>query len=222
MRKVTREAEPVSLKNHAARWTKELLAEIQRTGDYAKVADVYKTKYNQQDVKDALKRMYRNRCCYCEGLLGIQTYGRIEHLRPKSLSQFYDKTFAWDNLHWCCEICNTTKKAKWNEAAPILDPTVDDIGKYLVFNRDTAEYEPIGDSSRAKTTIADTGMNRDKLVEARRKIVVKLVKMYSCIESENNRKTYLEELIKTCKEESYPSVVESVVEELLRLQQQGT
>ena len=87
MRKVTRGPQPDSLKKHAIQWTKDLLAEIKRTGDYAKVDSSYKTKYNQEDVKDALKKMYKNRCCYCESLLGIQTYGRIEHLRPKSLPQ---------------------------------------------------------------------------------------------------------------------------------------
>ena len=67
-------------------------------------------KYNQTDVKNSLAQMYKNHCCYCEGMLGEQTYGRIEHLRPKALPQFYDLTFSWDNLHWCCERCNTKKE----------------------------------------------------------------------------------------------------------------
>lgn len=217
MRKVTREAEPESLKKYAVQWTNELLAEIEKSGDYAKVADSYKTKYNQKDVKEALRRMYKNHCCYCEGLLDTQTYGRIEHLRPKSLPQFYDQTFEWNNMHWCCEICNTNKNAKWNDDAPILDPAEDDVDKYLYFNRDTAEYEPIADQARAKTTINDAGLNRPKLVEARRRIVVKLVKMYGCMKSERLKRVFLEELIKTCEEDSYPSVIESVVEELLRI-----
>lgn len=91
------------------------------------------------------------------------------------------------------------------------------MNKYLYFNRDTAEYEPIADQARAKTTINDVGLNRPKLVEARRRIVVKLVKMYGCMKSERLKRVFLEELIKTCEEDSYPSVIESVVEELLRI-----
>lgn len=223
MRSVIRGPQPDSLRKHAVQWTKDLLAEIKRTGDYAKVADSYKSKYKQVDVQDELKRMYKDHCCYCEGLLGIQTYGRIEHLRPKSLPQFYDKTFDWDNLHWCCEICNTSyKKTNWNDAAPILDPTVDDIDRFLVLNLETAEYEPVAGNARARTTIDDTGMNRDKLVEARRKIIVKLTKMYHNIEMDHKKRKFLDELLRTCEEESYPSVTEAVVWQLQGLDQHHT
>ena len=36
-------------------------------------------------------------------------------------------------------------------------------------------------------------------------------------EPESLKRVFLEELIKTCEEDSYPSVIESVVEELLRI-----
>ncbi|MGN0141603.1 MAG: retron system putative HNH endonuclease [Roseburia sp.] len=214
MRRVIRGKQPDSLKNHAVQWTKELLAEIKREGCYEKVEVSYKNKYNQTDVKDALRVMYKNHCCYCEGLLGVQTYGRIEHLRPKSLPQFYDKTFDWNNLHWCCEICNTSyKKARWDDAAPILDPTADDIQQFLMFNPDTGEYDAIGDNERAKTTIDHTGMNRDKLVEARRRMVIRLVREYQNAEPVKKAQ-FLDEVMKTREEDSYPSVVETVVSEL--------
>lgn len=110
MRAVKRPEIPQSLKQNADKWTKDLLEEINRVGVYAKVPDKYKNKYNQTDVKKLLAQMYKNHCCYCEGILGEQTYGRIEHLRPKALPRFYDLTFSWDNLHWCCERCNTKKE----------------------------------------------------------------------------------------------------------------
>ena len=46
MRAVKRLDEPQSLKINSAIWTKELLDEVKRLGDYSKVSDSYKSKYN--------------------------------------------------------------------------------------------------------------------------------------------------------------------------------
>lgn len=113
MRKVRRLPHPESLKNHSVRWTEELMEEIKKQGAYAKVDDSFKNKYRQDDVKETLEEMYKGHCCYCESIVGTSSYGRIEHLKPKSLPAFYQCSFDWDNLHWCCEVCNTSyKKAK--------------------------------------------------------------------------------------------------------------
>ncbi|MFR5116240.1 MAG: hypothetical protein ACLTDV_03870 [Eubacterium sp.] len=103
---------------------KDLLEEINRVGVYAKkVPDSIKNKYNQTDKK-LLQLKCIKCCCYCEGILGEQTYGRIEHLRPKATATVYDLTFSYRIIpHWCCERCNT--KNKWNEENPILDPAKD-------------------------------------------------------------------------------------------------
>lgn len=169
MRKVKRLPQPKSLKDNAAQWTKELMDEIDKQGSYAKVDDSFKNRFRQDDVKDTLERMYRRHCCYCESVIGTSTYGRIEHLKPKSRPQFYQYAFEWDNLHWCCEICNTSyKKMQWNFQYPILDPAKDNIDEFLELNLTTGMYEGIGDNKRAQTTIEHTGMNRERLVKARR------------------------------------------------------
>lgn len=77
--------------------------EINTKGSYAKVDERFKNRYRQKDVKDTLEKMYGKHCCYCESVIGTSSYGRIEHLKPKSLPQFYKDTFEWDNLHWCCK-----------------------------------------------------------------------------------------------------------------------
>ncbi len=144
MRKIARLSQPKSLEENAVRWTKELLDEIDKQGSYAKVDDSYKNKYRQDDVKDTLEKMYKRHCCYCESLVGISTYGRIEHLRPKSNPNFYQYVFDWDNMYWCCEICNTSyKKTKWDFQNPILDPAKDEIDSFLNLNLSTGEYEAI-------------------------------------------------------------------------------
>lgn len=177
MRRVKRLPKPGSLVEYDKLWTKELIDEINKTGSYAKTDDSFKNKYRQEDVKDTLEKMYNRHCCYCESIIGISSYGRIEHLRPKSRPQFYQLTFAWENLHWCCEICNTSyKKAKWDFQNPILDPSKEDIENYLLLNLTTGEYEGIENNLRAKTTILHTGMNRKSLVKARRQMIIRFLK----------------------------------------------
>lgn len=142
MRFVKRTEKPLSLSLYAEQWTKDLLAQIEDKGSYSKVDSEYKERYRQEDVKKALEMMYTGHCCYCESIIGISTYGRIEHLKPKSLAQFHKYSFEWDNLHWCCEICNTSyKKQKWNFEYPILDPSFDNIEDYLRMNLQMGEYE---------------------------------------------------------------------------------
>lgn len=110
MRKVKRPEIPRSLVVNAAQWTEDLMNEIDKMGSYSKVDSEFKEKYRQNDVKDALEKMYTCHCCYCESIIGLSTYGRIEHLKPKSLTEFHKYSFDWNNLHWCCEICNTSYK----------------------------------------------------------------------------------------------------------------
>lgn len=179
MRKVERLPRPDSLKQNAAKWTEELLAEIERMGSYSKVDDSYKNKYRQKDVQSSLEKMYKKHCCYCEAIVGTSSYGRIEHLKPKSLPAFYQYTFEWENMHWCCEICNTSyKKARWNFQHPISDPSKEEIEKFLKLNLATGEYVAIDDDKRAETTIEHTGMNREALTKARRKIIIHFMKDY--------------------------------------------
>ena len=132
MRKVKRPEIPRSLVVNAAQWTEDLMNEIDKMGSYSKVDSEFKEKYRQNDVKDALEKMYTCHCCYCESIIGLSTYGRIEHLKPKSLTEFHKYSFDWNNLHWCCEICNTSyKKTNWDFVNPILDPAIDEINQYL-------------------------------------------------------------------------------------------
>ena len=212
MRKVTRLPQPKSLEENAARWTKELMDEIARQGSYAKVDDSFKNKYRQDDVKDALEKMYNRHCCYCESIVGISTYGRIEHLKPKSNPQFYQYTFAWDNLHWSCEICNTSyKKTKWDFQNPVLDPAKDDINEFLDLNLATGKYEAIGNNERAQTTIEHTGMNRESFVKARRRIIIRFLKDYKTYKDCGKEKNFCDD-IKLLKEDvDYPGVYEKLL-----------
>lgn len=212
MRYVERVEKPLSLSLYAEQWTKELLAQIEDKGSYSKVDAEYKERYRQEDVKKALERMYTGHCCYCESIIGISTYGRIEHLKPKSLVQFHKYSFEWDNLHWCCEVCNTSyKRQKWSFEYPILDPSLDHIEEYLCMNLQTGEYEVIDDNPRARTTIEDTGLNREMLVKARRRIVLRIIKDFRAHQQCGNAQTFLEELREVMEDMNFPSLYEDLI-----------
>lgn len=218
MRKVKRGNKPKSLINNATQWTMDLLNEIAINGDYSKVGSEFKEKYRQEDVKTALENMYTCHCCYCESIIGISTYGRIEHLKPKSLPQFHQFAFDWNNLHWCCEICNTSyKKTQWDFVNPILDPSSDDIEKYLKLNLQTGEYEEINNNPRAKTTIKHTGLNRDKLVKARHRIIIKTLKDYTVYKKSNNANIFLTDLKSLKDDMDFPSLYDDLITYLLNI-----
>lgn len=134
MKKINRTNAPLSLQQNGNQWTMELLQEIKSKGMYNAVADSYKNKYRQPDVQLALEAMYFEKCCYCEQTIGAESYEHIEHLRPKSNSNFHHLTFEWSNLHWCCQKCNMAKGAKWDVTNPILDPTVDEPQQHVTIN----------------------------------------------------------------------------------------
>lgn len=215
MRNVTRTKMPMSLTNNSVMWTNELIKEIAAKGSFEKVDDSYKNKYRQKDIKDALAQMYNNHCCYCESLISesLSTYGRIEHLKPKSI--FPQNCYDWYNLHWSCEVCNTSyKKAQWNAINPILDPCRDVIPTHLVYDTNTGMYDEDKSSGRGKTTIKHVGLNREGLVKARRLKIILLAKNY-CEYKRNGNEDEFVALYNSVKEDlDYPSVYEAFLKEI--------
>lgn len=217
MRKTNRLPCPESLRAHCAQWTKELLEEIKRCGSYAKAGDSFKVKYRQKDVKETLENMYKKHCCYCESVVGTSSYGRIEHLKPKSKPQFYQYAFEWDNLHWCCEICNTSyKKDNWDFEHPILDPSKDDARQFLELDFTTGKYEAINNNGRAVTSIRHTGINRESLVTARRRIIIRFLKDYKAYRESGNEKEFCNDLEQLKEDMDFPSLYEDLLNRCLK------
>lgn len=213
MRKVIRLQKPKSLADNAEQWTEELMNEIAAKGSYSKVEDKFKSRYRQEDVKDTLEKMYGGHCCYCESIIGVSTYGRIEHLKPKSRSEFYRYTFEWENLHWCCEVCNTGyKKAQWDFQYPILDPAKNEIGQSINLNLTTGEYEEIKDDKRATTTILHTGMNRDGLVRARRRIIIRFLKDYKAHLRSGDAREFCDDWRILKEDMNFPSLYDALIQ----------
>ena len=215
MRNVTRTSVPSSLASNATTWTSELLTEIARVGSYAKVSDSYKNKYRQDDIKESLANMYSNHCCYCESIIGKEyaTYGRIEHLKPKSI--FHNECYNWNNLHWSCEVCNTSYKGdNWDNNNPILDPCIDVITDYLYLDTTTGEYLECHSNPRATTTITHTGLNRDGLVKARHRKLIELARNYSIYKKIGEEKSFISLYTNLKEDLDYPSVYETFLNEI--------
>ena len=207
MHKVNRTSQPKILSDNSEKWTSELIDQIKiNNGEYSKVSDKYKNRYNHPEIKQSLKNMYNGCCCYCEGAVSLVSYGAIEHFKPKSI--YPNLSFSWDNLHYCCNICNTTyKRTQWNDL--LLDPSKDDISQYLSFNIQTGEYEAVNGNERGKETIRITGINRKELVEKRLKIIVFLYQ--TSLSMDNDDLLTFRDLLKKT-HESYSTVYKTFFE----------
>lgn len=193
MHSVTRTTQPTSLREHADEWTKNLLEQLNVFREVNKIPQKYTDKYRQADVQKELRKMYKKRCCYCESKIGAQTHEHIEHLKPKSI--FPQECFEWENLHWVCPICNSDNKSnKWDRENPILDPTKDRIGDCIDIDLITGDIIPIGENERAKTTIRDTGLNRNKLREERQDLIRELNELVVIAKNNNSMNVLIQSL----------------------------
>lgn len=181
MKRVQRITEPSNLSTNKMTWTTDFINEVIRNRGYTGMNTTIRDRYNNQEVKNALKIMYSEKCCYCENRIGVEEYENIEHLKPKSSPNFHMLAFSWDNLHWCCGKCNKKKRANWDSHYPILDPTKDNPDNHLKMNIISGEIDHR--SRRGKTTIKHAQLNRDELVKARKRIIDKLNTIFLMVQS---------------------------------------
>ena len=168
MRSVNRGEEPATLKRNSEKWTKELL-DAHEKGDPDAIKKAEK-RYKKTAIQKALKDMYGDLCCYCESTVSDNSFGHIEHRKPKR--KFPEYAFNWDNLHWVCWKCNNAKSDKWDTDNPILDPTADTeiIPTHLKIFPGLRTIEFRHETESGKTTMNHADLNRLDLAKARRKI----------------------------------------------------
>ena len=149
-----------------------------------------------RELRDPLKEMCGGKCCYCESKISVSSYGEIENYRPKGGARGLQKEYAplhyfwlaydWNNLFISCQTCNQkfkrdlfpledeSKRAKVlavgkdlvKENPLLLQPCLDDPEDHLEFHSN-GTVKP--HSKRGKATIDILGLNRDALVQQRRK-----------------------------------------------------
>lgn len=88
--------------------------------------------YANSNVKNALRKIQNDKCCYCESKVPKDktSHTDVEHFRPKKFAQqekgaekvypgYYWLAYDWENLFLSCQICNGSYKKNF---FPLFDP----------------------------------------------------------------------------------------------------
>ncbi len=59
-------------------------------------------------IRKALEEITKGHCSFCDDKpLGVKSKQTIEHYFPKGKKEFPCLTFAWENLFYCCDMCQS-------------------------------------------------------------------------------------------------------------------
>ena len=137
------------------------------------------SRYQHDDVKNALVAAFHGKCAYCESQIRHIDYGHIEHFRPKS--KYPKKTFSWSNLLLACGVCNGAeyKGEKFPNKAdggPLVNPCTEDPAMHFSFDYDPdAQLANVhGKTKRGLLTETLLGLNRKDLRSYRSQQIKKL------------------------------------------------
>lgn len=195
---VDRTAQPKILRDNAVAWTQAYIkarAEYQanKTDQFEKAMKSAESKYNHEQVKDALKTMFRRKCAFCESTVTHVSYGDIEHFKPKSL--YPNLCFDWNNYLLSCSICNgkSNKGNKFpleDEGGPFINPTIENPDDFFRFEYDAVlkKFVVFPKSIRAVTMLKIININREDLVEDRTLYLSKVINTISKIIEQDTAK----------------------------------
>ena len=151
------------------------------------------SRYKLPDIKEKLENLYHHKCAYCENKV---EQGHVEHYRPKKLYPWL--AYSWDNLIYGCPTCNQFKGIPFDivgkrvappkitddltdintwssqrydqlEKPMFLNPERDDLKDVFLF--DMQGHIKGNNNPRADYTIKKCHLDRDFLVDERRKII---------------------------------------------------
>lgn len=206
MIQVKRTPVPQILKANSDKWKKAYLKAREEYEIHGSISNRKKMisaerRYGHSQVNDALRRMFYDKCAYCESHITHVGYAHIEHFRPKS--SFPHLCFVWENLLLGCSVCNGArfKGIKFPDETkngPIINPVDEEPDKYLSFEYDpeTGTANVLGKHDRGSTTVDITGLNRVELIRHRSDVVRKIA--FVAIRAKNGDKQAIEELITCC------------------------
>lgn len=168
-----------------------------------------RTDFNSQiwlhdDVRLALHKYQRGKCCYCERKRDAKREPDIEHFRPKGAVDgdtkhkgYWWLAYKWSNLFFCCKTCNEkykttrfplrrggirarTPKAKLRAELPVLpDLAVENPEPFIgyLWDLDAELGWPTSrgaDRERGASVIDLLGLDRDELNEDRGRLIAML------------------------------------------------
>ena len=151
--------------------------------------------YKHSDNKKALETAGFEKCMYCESKISHTYYGDVEHIKPKS--KYPELEFDWDNVGFVCRICNGIKSDKFDEAAPYINPYIENPEDHIIALGSLVMQKK--GSERGEITISDIGLNRQPLIERRKEKLDQIDKtINACFRTTNQtlKDNALAELIK--------------------------
>lgn len=139
---------------------------------------------------------FNHKCAFCETTVFVPVHGNIENFRPRSgcrseelflADHYWWLAYRWENLYLCCSVCNKIRRdyfpledektrapinAPWEqvvqEKIALLDPCLEDPLPHLAFSDDG---KVSGTTKRGELTITIFGLNRNELIEERKKSI---------------------------------------------------
>lgn len=210
MIKITKQSEPVVLKTNKSNWTSELMRYV-HSG--AKIPDSLQNRYNQPDVKNALKEEAKSKCMYCESSIGHIAFEHIEHYRPKAAHKYPQLTFEWTNLGLACPVCNLNKKDEFDENCTFINPYLENPDDSFIALGHFIYHKP--NNPRAELTEKLIDLNRPELIERRKEridTIRVLIDLYAKESNPTLKKILEKEIdIETSFDKPYSMCVQSIV-----------
>jgi uncharacterized protein (TIGR02646 family) len=181
MIKINKGGEPNILVNNKVVWTTELMGYINTN---VKVPDGVYNRYNNNEVKAALKTECSNKCMYCESNVSHVSYEHIEHIKPKAKTKYPTLTYEWDNLGLACPICNMNKGDQYDLNLPFINPYMDNPSLYFVAIGHFIYHKHA--NQRAEITKRIIKLNRPELIEKRLERLESISRLIDKYHSETN------------------------------------
>lgn len=147
-------------------------------------------RYFRQIRPDIIKE-FNNKCGYCECDLNLTSLPNIDNFYPKSI--YGQKAFEWKNLILCCQVCNISKANHFplddNGNALLINPSIEDPDEHIELDVNSGLLN--GLTEKGKVTISTLGLNRQALVELRRRFenVQQIQSLFPSLNIEQDRKT---------------------------------
>jgi uncharacterized protein (TIGR02646 family) len=122
--------------------------------------------YTHKVNKEALRQSTAGKCMYCEAKIEDVSYAHVEHIKPKAPDKFPELEFVWDNHGFSCQVCNTTKSDKYDDATPFINPYNENPEDHIIFIGNIANSKQ--GSERGEYTIQEISLNRPALIDRRK------------------------------------------------------
>ena len=126
-----------------AKFKETLKKRVVEDGVRLRSKDLESKYWRKDDVKRALYKMHRGKCCYCERKRDEKREPDVEHFRPKAkVSEapehpgYWWRAYEWDNYFFACKQCNQGHKKCYF-------PLIEESMRCLSDNEDLDQENPV-------------------------------------------------------------------------------